>query len=213
MLHIMKSTTFSSLFNATLLLMVLSGITFACCKNRDDGQIVIKGRVLAYGTNEAIAGASIYMWCYSSQLFGPSGQTFFDSLVTDDNGAFYAEFDEDELCGGFFLSVFKEGYHYRNDIDIHSGVNEFEVILNPEAWLKIVTIPDLGGDNLIIGGDFLGAAGYSVSSIYGVQESTFPTTGNTDKVIFWRPWGELNNTKYDTIYLPGLETTTYTLHY
>ena len=107
----------------------------ACRK--EPNKTVIQGRITEYGTNTPIQGARIYLWCYSGEIFGPTGSSFVDSLVTDVNGAFHAEFLDKDLCGGIYLSAFKEGYFYKNDLDIHSGVHDLEIVLDPEAWLKI----------------------------------------------------------------------------
>ena len=207
----MHTTATRLLTGFGLALWLFMSVLPACRK--EPNKTVIQGRITEYGTNTPIQGARIYLWCYSGEIFGPTGSSFVDSLVTDANGAFHAEFLDKDLCGGIYLSAFKEGYFYKNDLDIHSGVNDLEIVLDPEAWLRVVTVPDVGVYHLDIGGDFLGAASFDVYATNGTQEHFFSTRGNRIKHIFWLPWGELDKTVYDSIYVKGLDTTTYTIHY
>ena len=196
-----------------MLLMIMTVLSWLTACKKDPNKTVIQGHVTAYGTNKPVPGARIYLWCYNGEILGPTSSTFVDSLDTDATGSFHTEYRDRDLCGGIYLSAYKEGYYYKNDLDIHSGVNNLEIVLDPEAWLKIVTVPDAGNHHIVIGGDFLGAAGFDVYSTHGSQVHLFPTRGNRTKQISWRPWGELDKTVFDSVFVSGLDTTTFVVHY
>lgn len=196
-----------------LLLLLLPVLWFTACK-KEPNKTVIRGQVTEYGTNTPISGARIYLWCYSGQIFGPTGSSFVDSLVTDAQGRFNTEYLDRDLCGGIYLSAFKEGYFYKNDIDIRSGVNDLEVVLDPEAWVRVVTIPDVTGNSISFTGTFTGVSGWSTGGFQGVREYVFDTKGNRIKEIWWA-YSALPPVTYtkDTFYLPAHDTTTYIIHY
>lgn len=196
-----------------LLLLLAIGCTWMLSCRKDPNKTIIQGHITAYGTNAPIEGARIYLWCYTGEIFGPTGSSFIDSLVTDASGAFHTEYLDKDLCGGIYLSAFKEGYFYKSDIDIHSGVNDLEVVLDPKSWLKVTTIPDIGIYHLVIGGDFMGTSGFDVFSSDVLQEHYFETRGNRMKQIFWRESGDLNHTTFDSVFVHGLDTSIYTIHY
>ena len=196
-----------------LMLLSLAAAGLSYC-HKDPNKTVIQGNITEYGTNAPIPGARIYLWCYNGEIFGPTGSSFIDSLVTDASGAFHTEYLDRDLCGGIYLSAFKEGFFYRSDIDIHSGVNDLEVVLDPEAWLKVVTVPGMDMGGISFSGTFTGAAGWSTYPNEGTQIYFFSTLGNRIKYIDWAYWSNPNATfKTDSIYLPGHDTTTYTIHY
>ena len=196
-----------------LLPLLVAAWLSSCHKDKDANKTIIQGHVTEYGTDAPIQGARVYLWCANGEIFGPTGSSFIDSLVTDAEGAFHTEYLDRELCGGVYLSAYKEGFFYKSDIDIHGGVNDLEVVLDPEAWLKIVTIPDIGIYHLSIGGDFMGASGFDVYSSDGLQEHLFQTRGNRMKQIFWREWGMVDQTLLDSIFVHHLDTTVYIIHY
>ena len=207
----MKNTSKSHPF-LLLLLPALALILLASCR-KDPVKTIVQGHITEYGSGEPLPGARIYLWCYSGEIFGPSGSSFVDSLVPDAQGYFHAEYNDRDLCGGIYLSAYKKGYFYKEDIDIHSGVNDLEIVLDPYSWLKVKTIPHNEIYHLAIGGDFLGASGFDVFSSDGIQERIFETKGGRYKQIYWFPWGELNKILTDSVFVGGLDTTTYIIHY
>ena len=181
----------------------------ACRK--EPNKTVIQGRITEYGTNTPIQGARIYLWCYSGEIFGPTGSSFVDSLVTDVNGAFHAEFLDKDLCGGIYLSAFKEGYFYKNDLDIHSGVHDLEIVLDPEAWLRLITIPDIGmWQSLGFGGSF---SPHAVFTSERTEEQIFATSGGRKIVLHWGPFSSPTVIYSDSIYITPHDTTIYVIHY
>ncbi len=160
-----------------------------------------------------MADARIYVLCYDGAILGNPSSYLTDSILTDADGRFYREYEDAALCDGVYLIPYKEGYFKGSEIDLTTDNLPHEVVLDPEAWLKIVTVPNGGIDHLFIGGDFLGSAGYEVYAFNGNQEKLFFNMGNRNKTIRWRPWGQDDQTIQDTIYLPAHDTTTFTIHY
>ena len=191
-----------------LLLPMLAAAGLSSC-HKDPNKTIFQGHITEYGTKAPIPGARIYLWCYNGEIFGPTGSSFIDSLVTDASGAFHTEYLDRDLCGGIYLSAFKEGFFYRSDIDIHSGVNDLEVVLDPEAWLKLVTIPDLGQwSHLGFGGTF---SPHSVDAIKGIESQIFMGRGGREVVLHWGPSAGIVFS--DSIYLVPHDTTVYSIHY
>ena len=185
-----------------------------CCKKDEPRTTHIKGRVTEFGTGLPIAGARIYMLCDNSVVFGPSGSSLSDSIITDADGRFDRTYPDDELCGSLFLLPFKKGYFKGNEIDLTTDFKELEVVLDPEASLKVMTVPDLGQGAISFSGTFTGAAGWSAYPSEGVKTQVFTTSGNRIKLIGWAYWANPNDTyKQDSIYLPGHDTIIYTIHY
>ena len=195
------------------LFLLLAAAWLSSCHNKEANKTIIQGHVTEYGTDAPIQGARVYLWCANGEIFGPTSSSFIDSLITDAEGAFHTEYLDRELCGSVYLSAYKEGFFYKSDIDIHGGVNDLEVVLDPKAWLKIVTIPDLGIYHIDIGGDFLGAASFDVYASDGNQVRLFQTRGNRTKHIFWMPWEEEDQTVFDSVFVHTLDTTVYIIHY
>ncbi|MDX1910429.1 MAG: carboxypeptidase-like regulatory domain-containing protein [Saprospiraceae bacterium] len=201
-------------FNRLFFLLLAFATLFCWQCRKAENSTIIKGRVVAYGTNEPIAGARIYLLCYSGQIFGPTSSSFVDSLVTDDNGAFFAEFAQGELCGSIYLSAFKEGYHFKRDIDIVTGVNDLEVVLDPEAWLKIRCMANQGQTSVSF--QVLNYAN-SISNFMS-SDTTFSYLSGVS--IYGNRWQRIGwktspNQVYhqDSIFITGLDTTIYTIQY
>jgi len=200
----------NKIFVLLLPLLVVAWLS-SCHKDKEENKTVIQGHVTEYGTDAPISGARIYLWCANGEIFGPTGSSFIDSLVTDAEGAFHTDYLDRELCGGIFLSAYKEGFFYKSDIDIHGGVNDLEVVLDPEAWLKLVTIPDLEmWQSLGFGGSI---SPHSVDSFEGTQEQLFEYPGGRKLVLHWGPFSNPTISYSDSIFLTPHDTTIYTIHY
>jgi len=180
------------------------------CK-KDDPITTIQGRITEYGTNKPIEGARIYLLCYNGAIFGGSSSTLGDSIVTDANGEFHREYPQDDVCDGSYMVVWKEGYFKRDGLGVTTGVNNVNIALDPEAWLKLVTIPDgeTNYNHIGIGGDFR----CETWAINGTGNYLFLTSGNRNKVIRWGPFNDPTIKISDTVYVAAHDTTTYTIHY
>ncbi|GEM_PF-1656109 len=200
-----------------LLLPLLAALWLAlmlpACKKDDPGKTILHGRVIEYGTKEPMADARIYVGCEESVPFGPSTFTLVDSLITDADGKFYKEYAEADLCFSSSLIPYKKGYFKGTSLYPTTDNKAFEVVLDPEAWLKVVTVPNGTIGHLFVGGNFDGGGGFESFASQGVSERIFSTNGNRYKQIRWRPYGQVDMTKTDSLYLPAHDTTSYTIHY
>ena len=113
----------------------------------------------------------------------------------------------------FFKEWYKKGYFKGNEIDLTTDFKELDITLDPEAWLKIVTVPNNGESTIWFSGTFTGASGWDAHKNKGTQEFLFLTTGNRDKTVNWGNYQQAGAIGRDTIYLPAHDTTTYTIHY
>lgn len=168
----------------------------------------IKGRVTEYGTGTPIAGARIFLLCDQG-----GGSSLADSIVTDVNGQFDHIYADDDLCGSFYLLPYKEGYFIGSEIDLTSEFKELDVVLDSEAWVKIVTVPDgiNNFDHIGIGGDI--SFGFEAWASQGIKEIVFISPGNRSVEVGWGPFSDPSMHYSDTIFLPGHDTTIFTIHY
>ncbi len=194
-----------------LLLSLLWLLALSACKKDDSRTTHIKGRVTEYGTGLPVAGARIYLLCDQSVVFGSSGSSLADSIVSDADGRFDRTYADTDLCGSVFLLPYKEGYFKGNEIDLTTNFKELDVVLDPEAYLKVVTVPDGPNnyDHIGIGGDF----SFEAFANQGVKGTYFTARGNRDVFIGWGPFSNPSITHSEHIFVPGHDTTTYTINY
>jgi hypothetical protein len=196
-----------------LLLLAASAwlISLPACNKFEERLTIIQGRITEYGTDKPIGGARIYLLCYDGSVFGGSSSTLGDSIVTDANGEFHREYPQDDVCGGSYMIVWKEGYFKRDGLGVTTGINNVNIALDPEAWLKLVTIPDLGQwFSLGFGGTF---SPHSVSADKGTESQVLIGRGGREIVLHWGPFSDPGIIYSDLIYLEPHDTTTYTIHY
>ena len=193
---------------------LLSTICLLACK-REPAITKVSGVVTEYGTGKPISNVEVFVLCNTSDPFGPQlPGNLVDTMFTDAQGRFYREYPEKDFCLAAYLAFYKPGYYVHNDVDISTGENYFEVVLDPEAWLKIVTIPDLGGNGVLVAGsNYYGGSGYYSYSHEGEQYNVFLTKGNEQKYLRWYTGNNYEIKHQDTIFLNGRDTTTYTIHY
>ncbi len=196
-----------------LLLTLLASAWLPACK-RDNGKTIISGTVTEYGTGKPLDSVKVYVQCSNSSFFGPQQQgNLIETLLTDNNGRFYREYIEKDFCNAAYLAFYKPGYYFKTDIDINTDGNNFDIVLDPEAWLKIITVPDGGIEHLFVAGNFWGGSGIEIYASEGVKERLFPTKGNREMIIRWGLWVQNGQVTQDTVYLPAHDTTTHIIHY
>lgn len=194
-----------------LFCFALFGLLASSCK-RDDPKTIISGRVTEYGTNAPIQNAKVYVLCHSGGIFDPiQNGNLYDTLFTDSDGRFYREYLDKNLCGAAYLAFYKPGYFFYTDVDVSTGENYFEVVLDPEAWLLLETIPDLGmWTSLGLGGSL---NPHSVESSNGSEYQLFKSRGGRKIVLHWGPFSNPSISYSDSIYLAPHDTTLYAIHY
>jgi hypothetical protein len=178
-----------------------------CKKDPLDGKTTITGRVTEYGTQTPVADATLYLMCYEGTFGGGGTSNLLDSVRTDADGRYSISYTD---CGSTYLIPYKKGYLQHIDVDL-GGSKTADIVLDPEAWFKLVTIPDLGmWEELGFGGSL---SPHSVSSNKGVEQQRFIYPGGRSIVLHWGPFSNPSINYTDSIYLVPHDTTTYTIHY
>lgn len=190
------------------LLLGLLWLLPGCKKDPLDGKTTITGRVTEYGTQAPVADATLYLMCYSGTFGGSGTSALLDSVRTDADGRYTVSYTD---CGSAYLIPYKKGYLQHIDVDLGSS-KTVDIVLDPEAWFRLVTIPDLGKwEGLSFGGTF---SPHSVSAFKGEAEQIFSHPGGRKVRLNWRPAPNPNAIVYtDSIYLVPHDTTTHTIHY
>jgi len=196
-----------------LLLALLWLLAMPACKKEAPSPSIIKGRITEYGTSDPVPEAKIYLSCDDSQFGGPSIFKLFDSLATDADGHHYKEYPDGEFCANVIIQPYKKGYFVPTPLDYVTVPKSYDFVLDPEAWLKVVTVPDINGSEISFSGNFSGASGHTTGIQNGIKEYIFSTRGNENKNIRWIYWDNPQDVRRDTIYLLAHDTTTYTIHY
>ncbi|MCB9342944.1 MAG: hypothetical protein H6576_04570 [Lewinellaceae bacterium] len=196
----------------TKFLITLPLIIFLLACKRDPAITTVSGVVTEYGTGKPISNVEVFVLCNTSDPFGPQlPGNLVDTMFTDAQGRFYREYPEKDFCLAAYLAFYKPGYYVHNDVDISTGENYFEVVLDAEAWFKLVTVPDLGiWQSLGFGGS---VSPHSVAAIYGTEEQVFSYPGRRNLVLHWGPFSNPDESSSDTIFIVPHDTTTYTIHY
>jgi len=197
-----------------LLLLAASAwlASLPACNKSEERSTIIQGRIVEYGTGTPIEGARVYVLCQDGT--GPSDSSLADSILTDADGNFYREYAKGELCSTVYLLPYKEGYFKGNELDLTTDNKFFDVMLDPESWLKIRCIAD--GDQSSL---HFQVVNFSKDVLkWHSSDTTFqylggvPLLGNREKRISWRTYP--NQIYYeDTIYLSAHDTTIYAIHY
>lgn len=181
------------------------------CSKDEPHKTIIHGQVREYGTLKPIAGARIYVGCEDSEPFGPSSFGVVDTLVTDADGQFYKEYPDGELCTNSSLIPYKTGYYKTLPLYPTTDNKAFDVVLDPEAWFRLLTIPDLGKwEALGFGGTF---SPHEAFALLGQEEQIFSHPGGRKIILHSIPLPYSGVTYTDSIYLAPHDTTPYTIHY
>ena len=192
--------------------LFLIALGCAACKEPKERIIPFKGRLVEYGTNEPIANAVLYVLCYDGAFLGPATATRYDEILTGPDGTFHKEYSADELCGGAFIIAYKKGY-YKRELDFADSGLQGDIVLDPEAWIKVVTVPDKEEVQIWFRGSFSGASGWDRYRYKGIEEEIFATMGNRKHSIRWGNYSSSGLLGQDSVFLPAHKTITYTIHY
>ncbi len=192
------------------LLVLLLGLLWlppGCQKDRLDGKTTIYGRVTEYGIQVPVANATLYLMCYEGSFGGGGTSSLLDSVRTDADGRYSITFTD---CGSTYLIPYKKGYLQHIDVDL-GGSKTVDIVMDPEAWFKLITVPDLGNwETLGFGGSL---SPHSVAANKGVEQQTFSYPGGRIIVLHWGPFSNPSTTYTDSIFLVPHDTTLYTIHY
>jgi hypothetical protein len=180
-----------------------------CKKDPLDGKTTVSGRVTEYGTQAPVAGATLYLMCYEGTFGGGGTSTLMDSVRTDADGRYSISFTD---CGSAYLIPYKKGYLQHIDVDL-GGSKTVDIVMDPEAWLKIQCVPDLNATSI-----HFQVENFSKDVHQSVGEVTYhyldgvPLYGGRTSKIYWTTY-PLKEKFQDDIFLVPHDTTLYTIHY
>jgi hypothetical protein len=201
-----------------ILMMALYG--FGCQKQSDErGIATVSGRIITYGTKTPVPDATIYVLGYKGELFGPQIYFITDSVKTDVNGKYTFKTNVGE-----YLKVVKKDYFKMNISDYaviqvspiesrNTTVAQPDIVIDPIGWLKIrVKNVKPVADN-----DLISFSGCSPSTLQGKSINAFTLCelrGNRKHDFYYFVYkGTESKTFQDSIYIKGLDTTTYSINY
>lgn len=206
----------------TIILSLTFGIAFLIsCKKERIGDTTLSGRILEYGTENPIAGATVYLGhCISEGIFEPVYCVIKDSLIVGTDGWF--EFTiEEKFDGDYIVDATAPGYEGSEFglIATNPGdQREGDIILDPFSWLSIHVHnvnPQDENDNIEIGGSWGGGASDDI--FFGTQVNKKilrKTYGNRQETI---TWGVVRNGEQsiyrDSFYIPAHDTIYYEIFY
>ncbi len=189
---------------ALLVLMVLS----SCKKEGSTGPRVWEGRVLEYGSDKPVAGATVYLLEVSGEILGPGGSRVVDSLVSDGAGRFTFRYADNPKASHRIRALGDQ--HYQSEVSAGSNRSRIskDIVLEPYAWLSLrIKAPDKDVYQIVI-------------ETYGCNPREF-LNGERDVEVLCSLRGNKNNSiKYHIgilqgqsirdekeVYLPALDTT------
>jgi hypothetical protein len=124
----------------TVLYFLIIGFLLQSLSCKDDSLKgnVIEGYVLEYGTETPLADVQIDLVTCEGEIFGGLDCNKVDEFFTDQNGKFSFNFDQYAEDGGLVVFPKKvDGYYDFRERAINKGVNEFNLIADPESYIKI----------------------------------------------------------------------------
>ena len=174
------------------------------CSKKTDTSVRLKGTVTEFGTNAPIEDAVVYLVCDNI-----TSSDILDTVHTDANG--YFEFFREDYCGGEYLFPYKEGFLQHQEIYLGTGDQTHEIVMDPEAWLKIRGIPSDGDNTLQFQVHNFAT---SFQSWFGDSTMSYPSVlkGGLGYLISGKSFPS-NIQFQDSIFLIPHDTTTYTIHY
>lgn len=181
---------------------------------KPDTSTTLRGKVVEYGTGTGVAGAKIYLLCQSGPVFGGGTSNILDTFYTEADGSFYRYYEYDELCGGSYLFVYKDGYNKVDALAFHTGDNDLTITLDPWAWVALRTIPDQGMKWISVVGDW--DSPYKlINPNEGDTIRYYKCLGNREIGIRWRNESVTGSPVMgdQKIYCPGHDTTDFTINY
>jgi hypothetical protein len=203
-------------------ILMLGLYGFGCQKQSDErGIATVSGRIITYGTKTPVPDATIYVLGYKGELFGPQIYFITDSVKTDVNGKYTFKTNVGE-----YLKVVKKDYFKMNISDYaviqvspiesrNTTVAQPDIVIDPIGWLKIrVKNVKPVADN-----DNINFFNYSCApnDISGKQidiTSICQERGNRKTSIVYSVIKNGIPKRYeDSIYVKGLDTTTYSINY
>jgi hypothetical protein len=106
------------------------------CKKDYNGPTVAQGRVLEYGTDLPVKGATIF-FSYQS-ISGSHNNVDLGTAETDSLGYYKKTITDDADMLDFGMVVYKDGYDTKNNIGgLPRIINNINVVIEPFGWLRV----------------------------------------------------------------------------
>ena len=197
-------------------IFLLVVVCFSACYKPDDPpshEYHITGRVLAYGTNEPVAGARVWVNdCTGTTQIGDP--CVFLTVATDTTDA-EGRYEMYATGTGLQVGAAKANYDSRNTekpVSSGSGERKIDIVIQPFAWLDITIKNISGATRLNFALDYTQNFRLAKDSTAHVFEKV---EGNRNRIV------ELGvytlDGKYirrdDTVYCPGLDTIFHRIEY
>jgi hypothetical protein len=183
------------------------------CKKDYNGPTVAQGRVLEYGTDLPVKGATIF-FSYQS-ISGSHNNVDLGTAETDSLGYYKKTITDDADMLDFGMVVYKDGYDIKNNIGgLPRIINNIDVVIEPFGWLKIHFINKTHETGLIrFATDFMGSTldfeGYNLDTFH----ISFGRSNRDISTSFAKFDGVNFNFEHIIQYCPGHDTTNLTITY
>jgi hypothetical protein len=197
------------------LLIFLALFTFLSCKRQptSSGPTSIRGQVVDAGSGKGIYDATVGLVQQPKGSFGAAGMKQVAGVSSDRNGNFSFNFNYDENYDYDVLATANYYYDSNGGVNINAGTNKnVKVRLTPKGFVKFFlhNVPPLDTASIFI--TLEGAP-----EVHSIYKDTFVfgwSAGNSKESFIHtigKPSGYINF--HDTIFIPPLDTVTYTINY
>ncbi len=131
-----------TIINLLLGVAILGTLCTACRRDGDAHEWT--GRVLEFGSDKPIAGATVYLLEVSGEILGPGGSRVVDSLVSDGAGRFTFRYADNPKASHRIRA--RADQYYEQEVSAGSNRSKItkDITLDPYAWAKILLHADRG---------------------------------------------------------------------
>jgi hypothetical protein len=161
------------------ILPLLCGLLLLTGCRKDAPVEVVAGYVREYGTNKPLDGARVYIMDSNGTFLGPGSNPTVATAITDANGFYSVPKPEYAIKANAYLS----GYFTDTESEtcVCTPTNETDIILYPQAWLRVKLVNESGAWGISIPGQTM----FDTGQDFHVEKNQDTTTtiirrGNKD---------------------------------
>ena len=198
------------------ILMLWVAVALASCSKSKMENTIAQGRILAYGSNQPVAGARVSLQGCTYSWQGGGYCNIIDSTTTQSDGKYHFNF-VGESTDNYIVFVKADGYH-KNDYLINDFHTDFthDITLDPYSWIRLHVKnirPFDSQDNIRIVGELGGGPQDNIGTDIDKYYVRL-VIGNRNNDFFWWIKKNGNTIAYgDTIYTPAHDTINYEILY
>ena len=201
------------------ILMLWVAVALASCSKSKMENTIAQGRILAYGSNQPVAGARVSLQGCTYSWQGGGYCNIIDSTTTQSDGKYHFNF-VGESTDNYIVFVKADGYH-KNDYLINDFHTDFthDITLDPYSWIRLHVKnirPFDSQDNIRYGVTSGGTGGSAIDNVgknidlYDVQQLIGAKSHN----LLWLVVKNNIQTIFrDTIYIAAHDTINYEILY